>query len=57
MRLMTIRVMDKDFGSADDLVGETTIDLENRIFTKYRARCGLSPLYITYVTGLCDVIR
>ena len=47
MRQLTVRIMDKDFGSADDVIGETTLDLENRLFTKYRARCGLQQLYVT----------
>lgn len=45
-RELTVRVMDKDFGSADDVIGETVIDLENRLYTKHRARCGLPQLYI-----------
>ena len=36
-----IKVMDYDRTSADDLIGETTIDLENRFLSNYRPRCGI----------------
>lgn len=45
--LLTVRVMDKDIGSADDVIGETRIDIENRLFTKHRASCGIPQHYIT----------
>ena len=38
---LIIRVMDYDRTSADDLIGETTIDLENRFLSNYRPRCGI----------------
>lgn len=40
-----IAVWDWDMTSSDDLIGETSIDLENRIFTNHRATCGLSAEY------------
>lgn len=40
-----IRVKDYDVVGADDTVGETIIDLENRYLTKYRATVGLPQSY------------
>lgn len=40
-----VAVWDWDMTSSDDLIGETTIDLENRIFTNHRAGCGLASEY------------
>ncbi|CAF0722705.1 unnamed protein product [Brachionus calyciflorus] len=40
-----IRVKDYDLFTSDDIIGETWIDLENRLLTKYRATCGLPLLY------------
>ena len=42
---LQIQVMDYDRLSADDLIGETIIDLENRFLSKYRASCGLAQQY------------
>jgi hypothetical protein len=42
---LCIRVYDYDLIGSDELIGETWIDLENRILTKYRATCGLQPVY------------
>lgn len=50
--LLTIGVMDHDNyqpGSFDDLIGETTIDLENRIYNRHYAQCGLQHQYEVYV--------
>ena len=40
-RTLEITVMDHDLLSANDLIGKTTIDLENRYLTKHLALCGL----------------
>lgn len=42
---VTIEVWDYDMATADDLIGETKIDIENRYYSKYRARCGISKMY------------
>jgi len=46
-----VSVMDYDLVGADDLIGETIIDLENRFLTKYRATVGLPRSYCT--SGVC----
>ena len=43
--MLRVQVMDYDTLSADDLIGETVIDLENRLFSKYRGSCGVSSTY------------
>ncbi len=50
--MMRIQVMDYDRLSADDLIGETTIDLENRFYSRHRPRCGISATYEEYVAQL-----
>ena len=46
---LTIQVFDWDLIGTDDKIGQTTIDLENRYYTKYRAWCGLPKSYYTLV--------
>ncbi|KAH9636494.1 hypothetical protein HF086_002194 [Spodoptera exigua] len=43
--LLTIQVLDWDLLGADDLIGETKIDLENRFYSRHRATCGLPMKY------------
>lgn len=43
--VLTVQVYDWDLLSADDLIGETKIDLENRFYSKHRATCGISEKY------------
>ena len=42
---LIIRIKDWDLLLSDDLIGETIIDLENRLFSKYRPSCGLPLQY------------
>ena len=44
---LTIQIKDYDLIGTDDVIGETTIDLENRLLTKFRATCGLPKTYCT----------
>jgi len=43
--VLTLQVFDWDLLSADDLIGETKIDLENRFYSKHRPTCGLARKY------------
>lgn len=43
--MMTVQVWDYDATSADDLIGETKIDLENRFYSRHRATCGIATRY------------
>ncbi|KAM3186213.1 hypothetical protein ACTXT7_004799 [Hymenolepis weldensis] len=42
---LTIRIMDFDLLTRDDVIGETVIDLENRLLTRFRATCGIPQSY------------
>jgi len=42
---LDIEVWDYDLTSSDDLIGSTSIDLENRLFSKHRVRCGMQQKY------------
>jgi hypothetical protein len=43
---LTVSVKDRDrLSLADDLIGETSIDIENRYLTQYRAICGLPSTF------------
>lgn len=44
---LTVQIFDWDLIGTDDKIGQTTIDLENRYYTKYRAWCGLPKSYYT----------
>ena len=46
---LKIQVMDYDFPDPDDLIGETEIDLEQRLLSRYHATCGLPKTYFKYV--------
>ncbi len=42
---LIIRIKDWDLITTDEVIGETTIDLENRLLSKYRPTCGLPLQY------------
>ena len=50
-RTLEITVMDHDLLSANDLIGKTEIDLENRYLTKHMALCGLPKSFHKLVTA------
>lgn len=45
---LAVRVFDWDRLTADDLMGETKIDLEQRFYSRHRATCGLQSKFETY---------
>lgn len=49
---LKISVMDHDTCFSDELIGETSIDLENRYYTKLHASCGIADTYET--VGYCQ---
>ncbi|MBN3298130.1 OTOF protein, partial [Amia calva] len=42
---LSLMVYDHDLVGSDDLIGETRIDLENRLYSRHRAACGLALYY------------
>ncbi|XP_061418483.1 otoferlin isoform X4 [Lethenteron reissneri] len=43
--MLTVSIYDWDLVGTDDLIGETKIDLENRLYSKHRPTCGISQRY------------
>ncbi len=43
--LLRIQIWDWDFSSIDDMIAETSIDVENRWLSCHRATCGLPKRY------------
>lgn len=46
--ILNIKLMDYDLLSGDDLIGETTIDLENRYHSAHKGMFGLQSTYEEY---------
>uniref|UniRef100_F6VBE4 C2 domain-containing protein n=1 Tax=Ciona intestinalis TaxID=7719 RepID=F6VBE4_CIOIN len=46
--ILTVQIYDWDLLSADDLIGETKIDLENRFYSKHRPLCGVAEKYAIF---------
>ncbi|OXB53184.1 hypothetical protein ASZ78_009279 [Callipepla squamata] len=47
---LRVSLLDHDVLPPDQEIGSTTIDLENRLLSRFRAHCGLPRLYRTWVT-------
>ncbi|KAK2520057.1 hypothetical protein Q9966_013665 [Columba livia] len=45
---LRVTLLDYDVVPPDQEIGTTTIDLENRLLSRYRANCGLAARYRTY---------
>ncbi|XP_024871101.1 otoferlin-like [Temnothorax curvispinosus] len=45
--MLEIQVWDFDATTADDLIGVTRIDIENRFYSRHRALCGIASAYST----------
>ena len=43
--ILKVEVWDYDTLSADELIGKTIIDLEDRFYSQHRATCGLQRKY------------
>ena len=43
--ILKVQVWDWDLLSPDDVIGETSIDLENRYYSKHRPECGMAEKY------------
>ncbi|CAL8342345.1 unnamed protein product [Arctogadus glacialis] len=43
--VLSVLIYDYDMVGGDDLIGETRIDLENRLYSRHRATCGLPSEY------------
>ncbi|XP_033995078.1 fer-1-like protein 4 isoform X1 [Trematomus bernacchii] len=44
---LVVTVMDHDLIGANDMIGETRVDLENRFYSRHRPSCGLALYYDT----------
>ncbi|NXL77191.1 DYSF protein, partial [Leptocoma aspasia] len=58
---LRVTIMDHDKVPPDQEIGSTTIDLENRLLSHFRAHCGLPTLYHTWrlalhVLNLCELV-
>ena len=43
--MLNVQVFDWDLVGSDDLIGETSIDLENRFYSRHRATCGIAKRF------------
>lgn len=50
--MLSISLYDFDDNETDELIGSTKIDLEDRIYSKHRARVGLPFDYSLYLLTL-----
>lgn len=47
--LLRISLYDYDAISSDELIGTTSVDLEDRVYTKHRASIGMAVEYNRYL--------